>query len=181
MEGLEPLGTMVGLPQLIFWFNFNRLKNERDMKIKLDNIESGWIHLNIFDNGEVIIEDSISYTPYDSLGELVDALYLLNGNANIEKRVVFNSEPFEYELTFRKSAEDIELNINGYQDHKRVENSQKHLYSTTGTYDDICKPFWRALRVLQSGYTKEQLDELWHRGFPYDDLNELSRILKIKL
>ena len=152
------------------------------MKIRFDNLEAGWVDVRVEDDEEVIVSDSFSYTPYDSFGDLIDALFVMSPSyrGNHEKTIIFSTEPLEYEVTFSKKSNDIELIISSCPDMKRNFSARKEIYRVAGKYEEICIPFWRALRNLQSKHSKEQLNELWRRPFPFSDLNKLTEKIKFE-
>ena len=65
------------------------------MKVYFDDLEAGWVNFKIVKDGVSLVEDSFSYTPYDSFGELIGAIHLLKSASNFEGTVVFHTEPME--------------------------------------------------------------------------------------
>lgn len=146
-------------------------------------MDKGSVNVFIISDNQTVLTDYISYTPYETFGNLVDALDMLYSNEllSIEKIVVMNTEPLEYELKFYKNGIDIVLDVYKYPDFRRVKNTGIYLFSINGDYERVCKPFWRALRNMQSLYTSEELNHRWHREFPSRALNELSQQLKCRV
>ena len=144
-------------------------------------MREGWVDFRVFNDGKLIIHDCFSYTPYDSFRELIDAAHLLRtSKATIDRKVIFNTEPVEYEFVFSKAEDIVTLSVSVYKDDRRTE-SHEEAFSLKGSYDEICMPFWRGLRRLQSEFEPEELDEAWHRPFPSEDLDKLTNILKGKI
>ena len=79
----------------------------------------------------------------------------------------------------RKEEEEISLAVTLHESYKRTDKFES-VFSLKGSYDQICMPFWRALRRLQTKHTPEELNERWHRAFPTDDLNKLNQLIKGK-
>ena len=149
-------------------------------KVKFSDIDSGWVNVFIISDNQTVLADSISYVPYDTLGDLVDVLDMLyyNKQSSIEKVVIMNTEPLEYELRFHQNGTNIVLDIYEYPDCRRIPNTETHLFSINGDYELVCKPFWRALRNMESLHTPEELSHRWPGGFPSRALNELSHKIK---
>ena len=119
------------------------------MKVYFKDLSQGWVNLTIDYQGNPILQDSVSYTPYDSFGDLVDTLHMMYLVKNtVEKKVIFNAEPYEYEFTFTKNDKNIDLEIIGYPDYRRSAKAE-HIWSRSGSLEEICKPFWRSLRTFQ--------------------------------
>ena len=149
------------------------------MKIIFENLHIGWIGFRVLNNEKLIIQDSFSYTPYDSLGDLIDILDIMWKSVfEVHKIVILHNEPKEYELSFSKKDDVISLEIRHYEDNRRMSPPHEPLFYITGDYKKICLPFWRALRRLQSEHTAEELSRKWKRSFPVLELDELTRNLK---
>ncbi|GAB1256709.1 hypothetical protein NBRC116494_12110 [Aurantivibrio plasticivorans] len=146
------------------------------MKVKFENIRHGWVDFTISDGEENIVSDSFSYTPYDSFDDLISAIdsFRKEYQSNEERIVILHVEPYEYELIFNGTNENVNLTITGYPDYKRGENRGQEIYEISGNFEEICVPFWRGLRSLQGLHSAKELDELWHRGFPSSALDILS-------
>jgi len=62
--------------------------------------------------------------------------------------------------------------------HRRIARSGEKELEITGSYEEICVPFWRALRSLQGRFSAEELDARWHRPFPWKDIDQLTSAIK---
>jgi hypothetical protein len=150
------------------------------VKIAFDNLRNGWVDFKLESEGEIIIQDSFSYTPYYSFFDLVDVLDFFNDcKRNLDKSVVFSTEPYEYEFLFKQRGEEVQLKVLGHKDDRRTDNFDC-IFSIHGSYKEVCIPFWRGLRGLQSKYDPQELEEAWNSPFPSAELDELSKTIKAK-
>lgn len=146
------------------------------LKVAFDDPEHGWVGLTVSGRGETVTLTA-SYTPSDAFRDLTDALYrlfLYDGRA----RVVWHSGATEYEARFTREGDAVRLEVEEFPDHPRGEGKGARLFAASGTYEDICLPFWRALRSLQGRFTREELDARWHRPFPWEELDGLTALLR---
>ena len=119
-----------------------------------------------------------SYTPSDSFLDLTNALHRLLYYP-IEATVVWHEEPAETELRFSPSGELIRLEVYMFPDrHRRIARNGEKELEITGSYEEICVPFWRALRSLQGRFSAEELDARWHRPFAWKDIDQLTSAIK---
>ncbi len=146
------------------------------LKVTLDDPEHGSIYL-LISYGEAAATIWASYTPYDSFLDLADGLrHLLIYECSAV--VNWSEEPSEYELRFNRKGEVINLEICYYPDHRRNAGRGESVLAAAGTYQEICMPFWRALRNLQGRFTAEELDRRWHRPFPFREIDRLTAEIK---
>jgi hypothetical protein len=48
------------------------------------------------------------------------------------------------------------------------------VFRFTGSYHDVCFPFWHALQSLQSRFTQAELEEKMQDEFPFAELEALT-------
>jgi hypothetical protein len=80
----------------------------------------------------------------------------------------------------RQSKGDvIRLEIRLFEIYQPSRPESEPKFTFTGTYDEICLPFWRALRGLQDRYPAKLLESEWHwtGNFPYRELALLTERL----
>lgn len=146
------------------------------LKVTFDDPEHGWVRLTISD---IEIETTIiaSYTPHNSFLDLTNTLHkmLLYESSAI---VIWSEEPAEFEMRFDRKEEIICLEIWRYPDHRRGVDEGERVLAVAGKFQDICIPFWRALRDLQGRFTAKELDKRWHRPFPSEEMNKLTAEIK---
>jgi len=147
------------------------------MKIDFKNLKFGWINLKIEHNFALIIDSEFSYI-YNGLEDLLDSLYQLSIASSIETEVIFLGEPFAYKLFFSKRKDIIQFKIYFIKSYLGNNKSGELIYEKIGNFKEICIPFWRGLRKIQSKYTQEEFNKLWQTEFSYEKLDNLSKIIK---
>ena len=149
------------------------------MKVRFEEPKYGWIGFCIEEKNEIIINTYFSYICGCSLSSLLECLQSLKEPKNLEEKVIFYLEPASYEFIFTKEKENISLKILFFENHTRslLEDEDIKLFKV-GSYKEICMPFFRALRELQSHYSQEELDTLWKVSFSYEKLDKFSKFLK---
>lgn len=154
------------------------VKEHRKMKVWFGTPQHGWMELTIVADDETF-STTISHIPYDSLSDLTKALLtLLEG---IDYNVVtLNTEPTEYEIRFERLPDEdmIQMTILRYPDSRRVNNTGNVEFSLKESCADICLPFWRALRDLQSRVPLEEFKQHWSPGFPASDMQVLTQRIR---
>ena len=148
------------------------------LKVSFDDPEHGWVCLNI-NCGDTSATIIASYTPSDSFLGLTNALYdLLHYEG--EATVVWHEEPAETELRFFRTKDLVRLEVWFFFDDRRDYGRAKKEFEVSGLYEEICLPFWRALRSLQGRFSNEELGTRWHRAFPWKEIDLLTKAIKGK-
>ncbi len=164
------------MPNVICFPSQPNLVMSEKLKITFDEPQHGWVGLTI-SYGDVSVTIVASYTPHDSFLELTNALrnlLLYEGEAT----VIWNEEPAESEIRFSRKNEEVKLDVWYDPDHRRDSERGNNILKVTGSYKEICHPFWRALRDLQGRFTAHELDTRWHRPFPSKEINMLTAAIK---
>jgi hypothetical protein len=146
------------------------------LKVAFDDPEHGWVGLTI-SRGSDTVTINISYTPNDSFLELANALYnlfLYSGEA----KVIYHAGSTEYELRFTKEGGLVRLEAYEFPDRRRDAGRGERFFEAAGSYEDICLPFWRALRNLQGRFSEDELNARWHRPFPSKEIDSLTGLLR---
>lgn len=146
------------------------------LKVSFDDLEHGWVGLTIT-FGVQTLTIIASYTPSDSFLDLTNALHNLLLYDD-QAKVTWHCEPVEDELLFSKNSADVNLKIYEYSDYRRTSGREELIFEVSGTYAEICLPFWRALRNLQGRFSAEELDSRWHRSFPSREIDLLTAEIK---
>lgn len=131
--------------------------------------------LTIHYNGEIL--KIVASHIYDCFSPLTHALHKLL-DKQVEITVTLLGEPIEYDLRFNRIGDVVILAIDEFPDRKRDSFEAKRLLSTSGTYAEICVPFWRALRALQGRLSKDEIETRWKEPFPTQELNLLTASIK---
>ncbi len=145
------------------------------LKIAFDDLEHGWVGLTISYDVETLTIVA-SYTPSDSFLALTDALHSLLHDG--QAKVMWHCEPPEFEMLFARSGANVNLEIYEFSDYHRGIGRGEKVFTFSGTYADVCLPFWRALRDLQGRFSTEELNARWHRLFPSREIDLLTAEMK---
>ena len=84
------------------------------------------------------------------------------------------------ELRFSGSGGMVRMEIYFFHDYRRLAGSGEKELEITGSYEEICVPFWRALRSLQGRFSAEELDARWCRPFPWKEIDLLTTAIREK-
>ncbi|MFN0108958.1 MAG: hypothetical protein ACKVZH_08890 [Blastocatellia bacterium] len=145
------------------------------LKVRFAEVKRGWMSVSI-----TSLEQSLSffptYTPYDSISDLVNALYDFLSWSESESIVRWNEQPGEYEFVFVNTGENAVLNI--YEISERVSGRMREsVFSVSGLPLAIALPFWRALRDLETNPIHNYEAE-WRRPFPSPEMVALTKKVK---
>ena len=146
------------------------------LKVAFDDPEHGWVGLTI-SRGSERVTILASYTPSDSFLDLTDALrglFRYGGGA----KAVWHSGSTEYELRFAGEGVVVRFEAYEHSDRLRGAGRGRLLFEASGTYEDVCLPFWRALRGLQGRFPEAELNARWHRPFPWKEIDDLSALMR---
>lgn len=146
------------------------------LRVCFNSPQSGWMSFELR-AGEQRLTDAVSYTPYDSLRDLINALStILVSDGDVKVKWAYN--PDELDFNFRARGGLAELEVNWYRDHRRVEGTGERVFSFRGSKLDVCRPFWKALRDLQSDAEVDEFERNWRREFPTSELQRLTEAIK---
>ena len=145
------------------------------LKVTFGDPHYGWLTVRVA-WGDPAVSFDASYV-HNSLWDLAVALHsllLVEGQA----RVVWNTEPVEYEMRFKRSGDTVHFELVEFPDYGRANVAGQTHVTLLGTYNDICRPFWRALRELQSRYSEQEFQQLMQMPFPTSEVEKLTQALK---
>ncbi len=145
------------------------------LKVKFDEPEHGWIGFIIKDDDDERINCSASHI-FNSFERLVIALRMTL-DSQIESKVIWFEEPYELEMSFARRDDLVRLEIRSYPDSRHVQKSEDQTEIFCGTYNEICLPFWRALRELQGQFSESEFKTRWREEFPTRELDLLTQAL----
>ncbi|BCM91359.1 hypothetical protein IAD21_03231 [Abditibacteriota bacterium] len=143
------------------------------LKVRFDEPEHGRIWLLVFADDEKIIHKDASHI-YSSFDQLVTALGAML-DVREERLVVWLEAPAELEMRFSRRDDVIWLEITSFDGSKRPHKEPE--FTFYGSYNEICLPFWRALRALEGRYSVEELEHRWRDPFPHRELALLTQRL----
>jgi hypothetical protein len=116
-----------------------------------------------------------SYAGYDWLAEMVGALHGLT-TYDHRKLVRILEEPEVCELRFDRADDTLTLEVC-----RRALVQHRHrrtLLETRGSTLEICLPFWRALRNLQTRFSEKEFERRWLSPFPTSGMEQLTAHLR---
>lgn len=145
------------------------------LKVRFDEPEHGRIGLFILANDKLIVECDASRI-YDSLEQLVTALGAMLDMRD-ERLVTWLEGAPELELRFSRLDDVVQLEITSFEGSERPREKPTADWTFVGPYDEICLPFWRALRNLEGRYSAEELVHRWKGYFPHRGLAFLTEQL----
>ena len=118
-----------------------------------------------------------SYTPSDSFLDLINALYNLYLYSG-EAKVIWHSGSIEYEFCFFRRGEVVGVEAYEYPDHLRHKGRGEQFFKVSGSYEDVCLPYWRALRNIQGRYSPEEGSGRGTTLFPSEEVDGLTTLLE---
>ena len=141
------------------------------LKVSFSDPEHGWLVLTLDAGAETVRIDASDI--YPSLSGLVKALQLLRVLPG-QQTVTWTCEPTEYDLVFVRDAGGITLRVLCFPDSRRSAFREDEVLSVSGSYDEVCLPFWRALKSLQGRFPQAEMGERWTSSFAWRELDALT-------
>ncbi|HEX8459263.1 MAG TPA: hypothetical protein VF656_18370 [Pyrinomonadaceae bacterium] len=149
---------------------------DEKLRVVFNSPQCGWMSLELRAGAHSLAE-TVSYTPYDSLADLIYALgKILGGEA--EAIVRWAHDPDEMDFKFSASGDEARLEVAWYKNHLRVAGTGENVFSFAGSRLDVCRPFWKALRGLRGDVEVDEFARNWHREFPERELRRLTEEIK---
>ena len=145
------------------------------LRVTFENPDAGTVWFTLA-SGSESVAISATYI-YNSFYQLADALHRIRA-APGQATVVWMCEPSEYEMQFCREADIIRLEVVWFPGSERsVFKPGQVEMSMTGSYDEVCLPFWRALRELQGRLPASDFEARWGDPFPSRELELLTAVL----
>ncbi|HEX8128287.1 MAG TPA: hypothetical protein VF527_04235 [Pyrinomonadaceae bacterium] len=142
------------------------------LRVVFNSPQCGWMSFELR-AGEQSLIDAAASMPYDSLRDLIRALStLLAGDAELTVKWAY--EPDEADFNFKASGERAELEVKWYQNQLRLEGTGERVFLFEGSRLDLCYPFWKALRDMQSDTEVDEFARNWGREFPESEMKQLT-------
>ena len=136
---------------------------EAQLRVKFDDPKAGWIGFKV-SACEQEFSASVSYTPNDFLFQLASAVSLaLQGQAGV---AAAHTEPLWYDFAFTPNRDTgaIVLDIVEYVSFPRKRG--KTLFSFEAQPLRIARPFYKALRDIETRLTVEEYRQAMRVNFP---------------
>jgi hypothetical protein len=149
---------------------------KQKLRVSLESPQHGFMSLRLTSGQESFVT-VVSYTPYDSLRDLVDALCGVL-DSDYDAIVKWNGEPEEFDFKLVAHDDSAQLDIIRYPDHRRSQQLASTVFSFRGSKLEMCWPFWKELRDLQSRTIQDEFDRQWRREFPEREMQELTKRIR---
>src|SRR6266436_161875 len=130
------------------------------LRVQFDDPQHGWMTISIRSDASLVTL-TVSSVVYHTLDELVEGLHAL-ATGDCSRCVRIMEEPTVCELQFKRESVPIGLRVcrRTSRDHCQT------LFETESSFSEICVPFWRALRNLESRFSAEEFSRRWGRPLP---------------
>ena len=142
------------------------------LRVRFGEAEHGWLPVEIVTPQRTICF-SASHIPFDSLSELTTAL-LQTALTETPYQVRWMLEPVVYRFTFRRSEAQVQLSIHALPTARAADEQGTLLLCYRAPTDAVIRPFWRALRALESHPPQAQH---WSSALPQNDMRRLEVVL----
>lgn len=148
------------------------------LEVAFHDPAAGSVRLALRGGGESA--DIVASYLYNGFLELTLALHRLLFTQG-ESVVTWQGDPMQYEMRFLRIEGTVYLEIEEFAENRRSTARGERLMFVTGTYEEICLPFWRALCSLQVRFPEEELAARWLGPFPWNEINKLSAEIKAEM
>jgi hypothetical protein len=142
------------------------------LHVSFNSPQCGWMSFELR-AGEQSLIDAVSSAPYDSLRDLIRALSKLLVD-DTDLTVKWAYEPDEADFNFKAGGERAELEVKWYKNQLRLEGTGERVFFFEGSRLELCHPFWKALRDIQSDTEVDEFARNWRREFPESDMKRLT-------
>ena len=145
------------------------------LKVSFDGPQHGWITLSL-DSGHDAVQFSVEHVPFDLITELASALRdLLCGRPSAMARG--NDGPIAYQLVFEQ-AEGL-INLRVFADYEKFAGKTRdELFAYADARYQVVRPFWKALRDLETKQTLTAYQAQWREVFPVREMSLLMDKIK---
>ena len=120
-----------------------------------------------------VLDIAASAVPRNSIGDIAGAIALLLKGGS-EATVTWNEEPTEHDFRFSADGDGARLTVTRYPNSSRTKGGGVEVLAIEGDRLEICLPFWRALRRLESSMLQTEYLAAWGRPFPEAKVKEIT-------
>ena len=155
------------------------MTRDNNLQVNFLELADRWITVEL-KTGEMQYKFFPSHLPYDSMRELADGLgNLLSRETQVIAR--WNDEPVEHEFAFTKTGEQIELKVYLVKA-TSFGKQREEVFAVTSAAYAIIRPFWKALRELETRYSSEEYLQRLRYSFPTNEMSYFTQQFeKLKL
>lgn len=117
-----------------------------------------------------------SHIPYDSIRELTDGLgNLFSGRSPVKVR--WNDEPVVHEFIFDKTENELDFRVLLINE-TLFGKDREEVFSISGNLYEVIRPFWVALRDLESRYSLDEYQHRWRSPFPVREMQHFIKTFR---
>lgn len=147
------------------------------LRVTFNSPQSHWMSLELRAGARRFVE-VVSYTPYDSINELVNAVATIAvaDTEEIVARWAVNPDAFDF--VFSAKGDEAELRVVWRAAHRRVKGEGEEGFAYRGAKLEVCRAFWRALRRLRGDAAVDEYARNWGHEFPEREMRELTRAVR---
>jgi hypothetical protein len=156
------------------------LEMSESLHVCFNSPQSGWMSFEL-SAGEQKFVEVVSYTPYDSVRDLINAVAAILVADTDEAVVRWGINPESLDFKFRSRGDDADLKVFRYLDEQRGgsgADGSELVFSFSGDRVELCRSFWQALREMQGAAETDGFARNWRREFPARELEELTKSLR---
>lgn len=149
-----------------------------EFRVEFEPPRHGWIVMRM-SAGAAVLQVAASAVPRDTVADLAGAIALILKGGS-EATVLWHEEPGAHEFRFRAVAGGARLDVTQLRDASRTGRDERRaevIVLSAGPLD-LCRPFWRALRRLESAVTPAAYESAWGFPFPSAKLGEVSTLIR---
>lgn len=147
------------------------------LRVSFNSPQCGWMSFELR-AGEQSVAEAVSYTPYDSLVDLIDALCNILAGEDAQARVRWAHNPDEMDFVFGAGGDEARLEVDWYRDSLREGATGERVFAYAGSRLDVCYPFWKALSDLQADIEVDEFTRNWRREFPAREMLRLTESIE---
>ncbi|MBA3321721.1 MAG: hypothetical protein H0T45_09805 [Pyrinomonadaceae bacterium] len=147
-----------------------------NLKVEFNGPEHGWLTVTLSAR-EKEYGFMPSHAPYDSINELVSALLkVVDGYTNAVVR--WNDEPVEHEFLFDVESEQVDFKVYKIIQSSVAGRTREKAFAFNGSLYKVVRPFWKALRDMESKQSLAEYERQWREPFPEREMRELTQKIK---
>ena len=147
------------------------------LEVSFDGPLHGWLAIS-FCSGEKTFQLSVEHVPFDVVTELADGLHdLLCGHPSAVARG--NDGPIEYQFVFEREGALAKFEVVvSYE--KLAGKTRETLFVFSDDLYQLARPFWKALRDLETRLPMTEYDAQWREAFPVREMSLLTEKIREK-
>jgi hypothetical protein len=147
------------------------------LRVSFDGPQQGWLTIS-FGFGEEIFRLSVEHVPFDVVTELANGLHdLLCGHPSAIARGT--DGPIEYQLVFGQEGNAIKFEVVASYE-MLAGKTRETLFVFSDALHRLVRPFWKALRDLETRLPMTEYEAQWREAFPMREMSLLTEKIRGK-